>query len=787
MFSLSLATALQAQCFPTWQPGLGIPGVNHHVHGATSWDPDGAGPAQPLVVFGGDFSQSGEWPFGYVTGWLPQLGQFVNMTGLDHRATAFATMPNGELVAGGAFTGGVARFDGITWTTLGNGLEAEVRALAVLPNGDLVAGGDFQIAFGVGLVSNIARWDGSTWHPLGSGTDLRVRALVALPNGDLVAGGDFTTAGGVASSRIARWNGSTWAPLGSGMGGAANSNISVYAMAVLGNGDVVAGGAFTTAGGNPAARLARWNGTAWSGFGSGANSIVQACHTAANGDLLIGGAFTQIDNLTATRLARWNGSTFSPLGSGTDSSAYTTLTTRNGDLVVGGSFRMLEGVVARRIARRTGTVWTPLGSGMTNTTSVCDVRSVVELPNGDLVAAGVFSHAGGVAVTNVARWNGTTWAPLGPGLPIGVESLLALPNGDVIAGGPFHTAYGAAADFLARWNGTTWAPLGGNFSGPWFGSVSELALLPNGDVVAGGVFTAAAGVATDNLARWDGSQWHAFGQPISASSRVGALTVTQNGDLLVGGTWTMIGGIAANFIARWNGSTWSPVGNLTIGPGTSVWCLAELPDGDVMAGGSQLRSFGLIAGLVRWDGTYWLPPWSPAGSVVTLAMTSDGDLAAGGSFTTQSHAANFALLRTPCTPTATTFGAGCTGSGGANTLTAATLPWTGATFRARATGLAPNSLAIGVRGLSTGSTPLQPLLAQALPGCHLFVSPDLLDLHLPNIGAPGTADIAFAIPDAPALTGAVLHLQVVPVVFAGTGAIAEFSASNALTLTIGSF
>jgi hypothetical protein len=79
-----------------------------------------------------------------------------------------------------------------------------------------------------------------------------VYALTTLPNGDLIAGGDFTTAGGVPANRIARWNGSAWSALGSGM------NSDVYALTTLPSGDLIAGGGFTTAGGVVAPYIARW-------------------------------------------------------------------------------------------------------------------------------------------------------------------------------------------------------------------------------------------------------------------------------------------------------------------------------------------------------------------------------------------------------------------------------------------------------------------------------------------------------------------------------------------------
>jgi hypothetical protein len=122
-----------------------------------------------------------------------------------------------------------------------------------------VAGGFFTTAGGVSA-NRIARWNGSSWTALGSGvnegTVTSIIALAVLPNGNLVAGGDFTTAGGVTANNIARWNGSSWAPLGSGM----NSR-GVYALAALPNVDLVAGGTFATAGGLPSNYWARWTST----------------------------------------------------------------------------------------------------------------------------------------------------------------------------------------------------------------------------------------------------------------------------------------------------------------------------------------------------------------------------------------------------------------------------------------------------------------------------------------------------------------------------------------------
>jgi len=107
------------------------------------------------------------------------------------------------------------------------------------------------------------------WGPLGTGmggTSPYVNALTVY-NGELIAGGYFSTAGGATCTHIARWNGSAWQALGSGM------NDAVYALAVY-NGELVAGGTFTTAGAVPCNFIARWNGSAWQALGAGMNYYV---------------------------------------------------------------------------------------------------------------------------------------------------------------------------------------------------------------------------------------------------------------------------------------------------------------------------------------------------------------------------------------------------------------------------------------------------------------------------------------------------------------------------------
>jgi len=103
-----------------------------------------------------------------------------------------------------------------------------------------------------------------TWSALGTGLNDDVYAI-AISGSDVYAGGVFTTAGGNAANYIAKWNGAAWSALGTGL------DNPVYAIAISGS-DVYAGGYFTTAGGNAANSIAKWDGTAWSALGTGLDS-----------------------------------------------------------------------------------------------------------------------------------------------------------------------------------------------------------------------------------------------------------------------------------------------------------------------------------------------------------------------------------------------------------------------------------------------------------------------------------------------------------------------------------
>jgi hypothetical protein len=249
--------------------------------------------------------------------------------------------PNGDLIVAGGFNSaggvpaqGIARWDGSTWSALGTGISGMITALGRLSNGDIVAAGASIGTIG-GSGNQVLRWDGSVWSGMIDGLSLvsppSFYSFTLLPNGTLVGGGNFGYAGGAG---IAWWDGAAWAGLGGGAPG------FVYSMTLLPNGDLVAGGSFSLAGNVTALNLARWDGNVWNYYGSGfagaSQNSIRAFASLPNGDLIAGGAFTSAGQVEAQSIARWNGSSWSSFHSWENGSVNALLALPDGNLVAAG-------------------------------------------------------------------------------------------------------------------------------------------------------------------------------------------------------------------------------------------------------------------------------------------------------------------------------------------------------------------------------------------------------------------------------------------------------------------
>jgi hypothetical protein len=341
-----------------WQPfGDGLDG---EVWALTTYD-DGAGPA---LYLGGKFKSAGGSILNGIARWngteLQPLGE-----GTDRSVYALAVFDDGRgpaLYAGGDFTTAgtsttfaIARWDGAKWESVGGGLTenpwSAAFALRTFDDGTgtaLYVGGNFDHA-GQVATANIAKWNGSTWSALGSGTSGWVNALTSsvvsgVPT--LYAGGTFSSIGGVSANRIARWTG-VWSALGSGL-----SAGDLHALSPWSSGALLAGGEYPNL-------AQRWNGSTWSSLASGSTSVqttaISSWDDGRGAAAYFGGSFSDLGTAAGDRISRWNGSSWSGLGTGISSGSVSALATAEemtgSALYLGGSFSAVNGVASGNLAR----------------------------------------------------------------------------------------------------------------------------------------------------------------------------------------------------------------------------------------------------------------------------------------------------------------------------------------------------------------------------------------------------------------------------------------------------
>lgn len=487
-----------------------------------------------------------------------------------------------------------------------------------------------------------------------------VLAQAVLLNGDIVVAGDFTMAGGRPANRIARWDGSAWHPLGSGM------ENTVRALAVLPNGDLIAGGNFYTAGGVPnSSRLARWNGSTWSSVPGGLMSpfgFINAIEALPNGEFIVAGSFSGSYN----NVARWNGAGWVGFGGGLPREVKAIAVRMNPasmlgyDLLASGS---IEGD-NRGLSWWTGVGFAPVGGWQQNwevigikvtpsgrifllsgthltafaSCQFCNFLSDMSWtqlgsppgqpyaigvrPNNEVFLGGTFQGQAG----SVVRWTGSLWDRVGDSVSGTVYTLATTPTGDLIAGGQFTNAGGVAASGVARWDGTQWS----GFNPGLDQSPSVAAVLDDGSVAIGGAFKSYKNSPMNRVARWDGSSLTPLGSGMDNT----VLTIAPvAGGMVAGGAFTAADGAPANRIARWDGSAWSALGS---GVDGTVHAVTRLfPSGHIIAAGEFLNAGGAPASrIARWNGSAWSALGSGLdGPVYALAQLANGDIVAAGAFT----------------------------------------------------------------------------------------------------------------------------------------------------------
>ncbi|MFU8833000.1 MAG: hypothetical protein ACNA7J_12720, partial [Wenzhouxiangella sp.] len=225
-----------------------------------------------------------------------------------------------------------ARFDGTDWQPLDQGLGFSIFDITVdAVTGDAYYAGSFTHTFGENAVAvnRIARWDGISWSPVGEGEENGVASTnslyftsvdsVAAYNGNVMVRGFFDRAGTAEVDRLALWDGNAWMVPGEGLNNGGFSP-SVNDLAVQGD-SIFAAGFFTRSGEQQLRRIAQWDGFSWQPLagpaGEGIGFTPRELHATVD-KLYVGGDFLEAGGRPANRIAQWDGADWRSLGAGSE-------------------------------------------------------------------------------------------------------------------------------------------------------------------------------------------------------------------------------------------------------------------------------------------------------------------------------------------------------------------------------------------------------------------------------------------------------------------------------------
>ena len=226
-----------------------------------------------------------------------------------------------------------------------------------------------------------------------------------------------------------------------------NANDAIYSIAVQPDGKILAGGIFTSIGGQSRNRIARLNagtGTADT-FDPNANNDVNAIALQPDGKILVGGFVTTLSPnggapVTRNRIARLERDgrldqtlNLSIVGSYGIASAVQP----DGKILIGGSFTTVLGVTRNRIARLNsdGTLDTGFNPNAND-----EVDAIAVQADGKILAGGLFTTIGGQTRNRIARLDATTGLAdsFDPNANQWVHAIAVQADGKILAGGQFH-------------------------------------------------------------------------------------------------------------------------------------------------------------------------------------------------------------------------------------------------------------------------------------------------------------------------------------------------------------
>ncbi|HEX8265472.1 MAG TPA: FG-GAP-like repeat-containing protein [Pyrinomonadaceae bacterium] len=489
---------------------------------------------------------------------------------------------DGKILIAGAFLinnrSNVARLnaDGsidATFNPAGGGTDGGVYAMAVQSNGNILIGGAFQIYNNVFYPSGLVRLTPNgapdpAFNPnIGRSFD-GGEYFVFQPDGKILVAGGFGGSGINFGLIRLNANGSldTTFPL-------RQTDNAGYYVALQADGKILLSGLFNTFDYQPRRNLVRLNqdGRTDQAFNPTFSTIgtVNALAQQTDGKILAGGNFNQANGASRSKIARFNadgsldttfnsGIGFTPDFVNTSNTIYDIAIQPDGKIIVGGAFGGYDGGNARSLARLNsdGTLDSTFAAAgvFFNFTSFSTVFDVLVQPDGKILVGGAFFTNSSTTFMMRLNSNGSLDQSFTGNFNNTVRIIVRQPDGKLLVGGSFTTNSGLTRNRITRLNAdgspdTTFNPAGG-----FDATVYDIALQPDGKILAVGNFTSFNGTPRNRIARLNanGSLDTSFDSSTGANGLVFSIALRSDGQIAIGGQFSTYNNAPRNRLAQLN-------------------------------------------------------------------------------------------------------------------------------------------------------------------------------------------------------------------------------------------
>jgi hypothetical protein len=339
------------------------------------------------------------------------------------------------------------------------------------------------------------------WQQVGNNLASVSHMYVDRATNELYAGGYYYSPNGDTLCGLVKWNGTNWDLIAEINGDAFFNDIVFY------GGNIVVGGIIY-----PLDHLSQWNGESWSSVCSLPEDMQQFNSISdlhvVNNDLFIAGSFYSVDSVTETiGIVRFDGENWHDL----QTDDYMNFSAPdpvevaqdyNGELYIGGSFVVFGAPYTSNIARWNGQEWTPVGIGLGLQGIYDPVKCMIEY-KGSLYIGGNFGPE--MFFLNesryIVRWDGSTYYRLSKDEPCCIKDMVVFKD-ELYALGTFDEDSEIGSTNIAKWDGTKWCSLGSNLNGTAY----DLEVC-NDTLYLAGIFTKINGEPIRAVAKWIGGDF----------------------------------------------------------------------------------------------------------------------------------------------------------------------------------------------------------------------------------------------------------------------------------------